>query len=169
MELGGNFKIIDGFPNYSVSIDGTVVNMLSGRIKKHSYRTGYPFVSLYRDNKLKNFSVHRLIAINFIPNPDNKPFINHKNGIRDDNRIENLEWCTHQENMQHAYDTGLHKPHHKKINLGESGGQCKITEVAARDILSNTSLTQYELARKYGISQTQVSRIKNRIRWGHLL
>jgi hypothetical protein len=68
---------------------------------------GYYCVGLYKDNKKTTFLVHRLFAKVFIPNPENKPHINHINGIKFDNRIENLEWVTHSENIQHAYDTGL--------------------------------------------------------------
>lgn len=72
-----------------------------------SKRHAYPTVRLANYGKSKDFKVHRLLAMHFIPNPENKPFINHKNGIKTDNRIENLEWCTGSENTLHAYKTGL--------------------------------------------------------------
>ena len=65
-------------------------------IKGHINRHGYRVTSLYYDGKHQQF--HRLVAIAFIPNPNNKPFIDHINGVRDDNRVENLRWCTHTEN-----------------------------------------------------------------------
>ncbi len=71
---------------------------------------GYKMIALTKKGNTKIISMHRLVAIAFIPNPKNKPCINHKNGIKTDNRIKNLEWCTHAENSQHAYRTGLSKP-----------------------------------------------------------
>ena len=71
---------------------------------------GYKIVNLSIDGKCKTFSVHRLIAQAYIPNPDNLSAINHKNGIKTDNRIENLEWVTFSENTTHAVATGLLMP-----------------------------------------------------------
>ncbi len=158
---------IKGYENlYSIQVDGTVCR--NGKFMKHQNgRSGYKYVSLSKNDKRKNFLIHRLIAIHFIPNPENKPFINHINGIRTDNSIKNLEWCTHAENLQHAYDTGLHKPHSKKVNRGENSSRAKITKETAMDIFNATG-TQAHIASKYGIAQSQVYRIKSKKRWACL-
>lgn len=68
---------------------------------------GYKQVALSKDGKTKTVLLHRLLAIHFIDNPENLPCVNHKNGIKSDNRLENLEWCTRVENARHAYDNNL--------------------------------------------------------------
>ncbi len=71
--------------------------------------TGYQILNIYKNGIVENFRLHRILAEIFIPNPLNKPQLNHINGIKHDNRIINLEWCTISENVQHSYDMGLNK------------------------------------------------------------
>lgn len=74
---------------------------------------GYAFAHLFINQKGKMKAIHRLVAEAFIPNPENKPQVNHIDRIKTNNKVENLEWCTGSENMVHAYKTGLN--HSKKI------------------------------------------------------
>ena len=76
-------------------------------LRPHKNNKGYKLLSLTKNNKSKSFQVHRLVALAFIPNPFNKEQVNHINGIKDDNRVENLEWNTAHENMKHAYKNNL--------------------------------------------------------------
>ena len=83
---------------------GKIFNNESGRELSLDNSTGYSRVRLSVGNVKKKYSVHRIVAELFIENIDNKPFINHINGIKTDNRVVNLEWCTNKENMIHARD-----------------------------------------------------------------
>lgn len=73
-------------------------------------------VCLCKNGKKRQFTIHRLVAFMFIPNPENKPFINHINGKKDDPSIKNLEWCTYEENNQHAFKAGLNRGRKGKDN-----------------------------------------------------
>ena len=81
-------------------------------LKQSNTTTGYKKVELVKDGKRKSLKVHRLVAIAFIPNPMNKPYINHIDGNPINNCVENLEWCTQHENVVHAYKIGLRKISH---------------------------------------------------------
>lgn len=76
-------------------------------LKPHFCKYWYMKLNLSLNNKRRAYKVHRLVAIAFIENPENKIQVNHKNWIKHDNLLENLEWCTRSENMQHAWDTWL--------------------------------------------------------------
>jgi len=108
------WKTIKDFEAYEISNIGRVRSIKRDLILKVSIANGYNKVQLYNDkltnnSKTKNKLIHRLVAIAFIKNTSNKPQINHLNGIKNDNRIVNLEWCTRLENMNHAYLNGLIK------------------------------------------------------------
>ncbi len=92
-------EVVD-YPNYLIYPDGKVYNQKYKRYLKPSMNnSGYLYVNLWKNSKDKKFSIHRLIAIYYIPNPQNKPFINHIDGNKLNNNISNLEWCTPIENL----------------------------------------------------------------------
>ena len=93
---------IKGYENYVIFEDGVIINIKTGKELKPSLEKaiGYYRVGLYNNKKVKLYYLHRLIALAYIPNPDNKDFIDHINRIRNDNRIENLRWATTSENNQ---------------------------------------------------------------------
>ena len=101
-----------GYPNYSVTEDGKVFSFLSKRFLKSSEAISKNNVitlrvNLFNEDGPKTIETYKLVANAFIPNPDNLPVINHKDGNKLNNDVSNLEWCTHSHNTQHAYDNGL--------------------------------------------------------------
>lgn len=116
---------------------------------------GYYSVSLYKFGEGKTYLVHRLIAIHFIPNPNNKPFINHKDSNKLNNSIDNLEWCTNQENIIHASQNG-------KIG-GDNHYACRIKKADKDRIkqLSASGTPQYKIAEIFKTSRSHISRIVN--------
>lgn len=92
-------KPIPNFENYEIYDDGRVYSHYTGQFLSPTYdRDGYCRVALYNIYGKKFYLLHRLVAQNFIPNPLGLPEVNHKNMRKSDNRVENLEWCAHQEN-----------------------------------------------------------------------
>ena len=101
--------------HYSISDEGIIKNILTGKeLKQHCSKDGYLYTTIYVESKPKSCRVHRLVANAFIPNPENKPYVNHINGKKNDNRAENLEWATPSENTQHAVDMGLLTPKNER-------------------------------------------------------
>ena len=101
---------------YQVSNNGNIKRAKDEYIfKKNKNSRGYRIITLTKDKKEYSLSVHRLVAEAFIPNPNNLPQINHKDGNKLNNKIENLEWCTQSENMKHAYKNKLEIKSGKKV------------------------------------------------------
>jgi hypothetical protein len=130
-------------------------------IKKNGYLT----VMLCKNAIQKRFHVHRLIAQTFIPNPENNPEVNHKNGIKTDNRVQNLEWNTSAENRKHAKDNNLMKK-------GEKHSSSKLTEkniLAIRRLYKiNPNFHKTNIAKKLGVRDTTIHKIIKNQRWKHL-
>lgn len=102
--MNEEWRIIRDFIKYSVSNKGNVKNNKTGRIlKHHKDKDGYCIVCLYNEGVKKLMKIHRLVAIEFIPNLSNKPTVNHIDGNKSNNCVENLEWNTHSENERHKH------------------------------------------------------------------
>lgn len=147
--------------------NGVVKSVREIIIKTH-IRDGYPTMSAICDlGKKRTIDVHRFVALTFLENSENKPCVNHKNGIRNDNRVENLEWCTYLENEEHARDVL-----HKKYARGEKGGSAKLTEkkvLAIRRLYRiNPKYDRYKIGLKLGIHPFSLNDIHRRKSWKHI-
>lgn len=132
------YKQIVGFENYSVNENGVIINTVTNHIKSHADNgLGYLFVDLYKNGKHRREYVHRLVANAFIPNPQNKPYINHIDGNPHNNSIINLEWCTPLENVEHAVKV-LKKMRGYRVH----NEKCK-RPIKAYDYYSNELVGQY--------------------------
>ena len=140
-------KWIEEFENlYKISKTGKVFSVRSDRFLKNSpSSTGYHKVVLYNNGFRKTMSVHRLVAEAFIPNPENKPEVNHIDGNKQNNNVSNLEWSTSSENQKHAHKIGL-----AKSKRGTNHIRCTLSE---EEVLA---IKDYKAKGKY---PTEISRV----------
>lgn len=152
-------KNIKYFMEYSITDTGDIYHGAK-KIKPKTHSNGYLQVAFGR--KSGNKYVHRLVAEAFIPNPDNKPQVNHKNGIKTDNRVENLEWVTKSENEKHKYRVlGYENPKGFFGKLGKFSKKSKIIKQIKNDKTISVFYGAYDVERKTGINHASIWRCCN--------
>lgn len=168
-------KQIEKLPNYAISDDGKFYNKDHKELFQRVNRSGYMVGYRWENNKQKAVSIHREVAKAFIPNPENKPCVNHIDGNKRNNHFSNLEWVTYKENMQHAFATGLKIPakgenvHNAKLTDELVHQVCKMMQDGYRkcDIIKQTDISEGAYKNIIGrkswtsISNQYVFKVKN--------
>ena len=151
-----DLKKIEGFERYLISPVGKIFSLNSNKyLKPHTNPQGYYQVHLWKSGNRYPKLIARLVAQAFISNPENKPEINHKDGIKANNDISNLEWVTSSENQLHSYSTGLNK---RSPKSGKPKVPVKVYDYKTGNFKS-TQPSLHAAARRYGISQGNISNV----------
>ena len=176
------WKDIDGYDGvYRVSDTGEVSSFTKRKMgavlvpwKQNKH---YKVVGLRKHGQKKSFLVSRLVATAFIPNPYNKPEVNHIDGVPENNNVENLEWCTSSENKLHAYKIGLREPINKKGQRikwreGEHSNFVKLNEKQVRVIKSMKTIpfciSQKKIAEIFGVCRSTITAIQRGVNWKYI-
>jgi len=166
------FKPIKDFPNYEISNLGNVKSLGNSKWRKEKimkssvWNKGYKMLILCKNGKEKAMQVHRLIATAFIPNPLNKPQVNHIDGNKINNSVSNLEWVTARENTQHAFRLGL-----MAVPKGESVYCAKLNNeqvLEIRELYKTGKYTQNKLGEMYSVVRQCIGDITTRKTWKHI-
>jgi NUMOD4 motif/HNH endonuclease len=144
---------------------------LKGQIlKPHTNSSGYYQINLNRKSIRTTFAIHQLVAQAFLDNHLSKPLVNHINGIKTDNNVNNLEWATYSENLEHAYKNRLRRA--VKINeVASKNYKRKLTEQQVREIkllIAAKSLTLKQIANQYDVGRSTIGFIKSGRNWSHI-
>jgi hypothetical protein len=177
------FKEIIGYSDYLISNKGRVktksrkiryTHSVTGkehfRLSKERFLrvykndiTGYKFIQPRKNKKPSNETIHRLVALTFINNPNNQYIVNHKDGNKHNNIVENLEWCTNKYNHKHATETGLKAK-------GSDISTSKLNEKSAHAIkyFLKKGFTHTELSKAFNVSRPTISLISEGVTWKHV-
>lgn len=163
----GIFRSLDRYVEFNYRRSGKKQRFVKGKILKFGFSTkGYLQLHLSKKSVVSTLEIHRIVAKVWIPNPDNLPIVNHKNGITTDARVENLEWCTASQNMKHAYSIGLNRS-----SRGSSNSQSKLTEELVLEMKRRHFVygdSQRSLAPIFGVSHSVVRNIMIGKKWSHV-
>lgn len=159
--------IIDNIDTkYKVSNIGNIRNPFDKDMHPNLDTSGYYQIRIWIKRKPYSKKVHRLVAEAFIPNPENKPEVNHINGIKTDNIVENLEWCTRKENMEHAYANNL-----IPILYGENHGRSKYTNKQIHEVCKLLEKNKYKvkkISKMTNVDKNTINDIISRSAWNHI-
>lgn len=162
------WKDIDGYDGlYQVSNLGNVRSFKRGKLRIMAFSTnkyGYHKITLHDNKVKKHTTIHQLVAKAFIPNPENKPQVNHINGIRNDNRLENLEWCTAKENTNHSIEI---------LNSRKIGEHHSCSILDTKTVLLIVDLDKKgflikEISNITGVKSSTINNVINGRSWSHI-
>lgn len=155
----GNIRSIDRRFKDSIGRNRLIKSTL---LKTRKNKNGYIDIVLLKEGRQSSFLIHRLVALNFIINNDNKEQINHKDGNKQNNNICNLEWCTRKENIKHSFDNNL-----QNVNMGENHAN---TSLKNEDVvfIFKSDLKRKELSKMFNVSYQSICDIKRGRTWFHI-
>lgn len=152
------------YPNFEVSNNGNLRNANTQKVyKQHVNKCGYcqVCVSLGSKNKKKVFKMHKAVAETFIPNTENKPQVNHIDGNKINNNIDNLEWVTNSENIRHAYNNGLNIPYKCEDKWNSKLTNEQVEHIRNIYIPNDSEFGGRALARKFVLHHSTIQSILN--------
>lgn len=155
--------------NYIITKNGSIYNIYTEYELKPFITNGYKTVNIQFGKRgyYKTKLIHRLIGQAFIPNLENKPLINHKDGNKLNNDISNLEWATYSENNKHAYDTGL------KVAKGTNGEKCNLTTHSEKEAilvceLLQSGMSMKDISKEYNLGYDFIVKIRRGLTWKYI-
>ena len=151
---------IPEYPDYKMNKMGEIFSLKTNKVLKPiKHSTGYNVIRLTNSSGVKTIRYHRIVAKVLVPNPENLPVVNHIDGDKRNNRPDNLEWCTHKHNHDHAIDKGL-----KSNGVGVKNPACRFDKEEVKswlsDLISGKKNIQ-DIAKEVGAARTTISRLIN--------